>query len=593
MLEKTTLEKLSEALPENERKELLERIARRMERAGSEEPFPVELREDEREKIISFEMNRAGLWVRFLIWLRTFLTGRTRREVFIDIRLRQLKAHIRSLAPGITGFETRDLSPRFARRLYQIYQRVRPLAPMYQALGAERSLKGEAYSWLVEQRLDTAKRRLEDFITEDEMEELYGSNGQTDDIRRKLALRLSEYVREIPDTFLLQLEADARLHLCLGRLTYFPFASLFRYFNFVVAESEDQDRPPAFEPAPAMLTLDLLEKLSIAFAHLHSLAPEYAYAEEPVAYYLFARAGLPPTEQQNTGRIATELDRIRAEIGAATGEIEQFEKVVPLIDIVRYFRSDPWYELASGTPQLYLRNLYTSTLKSRLGEELDQQMGNVKEKVIGRKIQEVLKGARLIELRNLREGPEDELRDQGFPYLTCVRSVTVVYNYLLQQFKGMMQEAVQVIVATALANNRITQNRLTQCVSNMEELEARIILFDRSVSPDEEDGKQLARLRSSLATDLVSQRNYRTFIIQKDKEGRDLVEVAKENLAGIRRILDEVRTSTFETTRSVLRTLFMYRGRNQTVGQIVAGRSDAIGAFLRPLDQLVELERGD
>ena len=82
MLEKTRLEELSLALPEKERKDLLERIARRMERTEGEEAFPVELKEDEREKIISFEMKEAGVWVRFLIWLRTFITGRTREGSF-------------------------------------------------------------------------------------------------------------------------------------------------------------------------------------------------------------------------------------------------------------------------------------------------------------------------------------------------------------------------------------------------------------------------------------------------------------------------------------------------------------------------------
>ncbi len=593
MWQKTRLEELSEALPERERRELLERIARRMERAGSEESFPVELKEDEREKIISFEMKEASLWVRFLLWLRTFLTGRTRREVFIDIRLRRIKTRIHSLNPGLTGFETRDLSPKFARRVFQIYQRVRPLTPLYQALGWDKSLKGEAYSWLIEKRLENAKSRLEQFIAEEEMEEQFGNTGQTDDIRKRLVARLNDYVRGIPETRLLQLEAETQMHLCLGRLCFFPFASLLRYFNYVEDESQGLERSPAFEHAPAMLTLDLVERLHVAFSRLLAQAPEYSYADEPVAYYLFLRAGLRPRDQKDTGRIAADLTRVRAEIGALVGEVEQFDKTVPLLDIVRYFRSDPWYEVVSGTPQLYLRNLYSSTLKSRLVEELEQRIGIVKERVIGRKIQEVLKGARLAEFLNLQEAPEEELRQEGLPYITCVRSLTVLFNYVLQQFKGVMQEAVQILAATALANNRITQNRLTQHVSTLEELEARLILFDRSLAPDEDDGKQLARFRATLATDLVSQKSYRAFIVQKDREGRDLIEKARESLAGIRRVFDEIRTSTFDTTKATLKTLHVYRGRNQTLGQILTGRSEAIGEFLQLLDQLVDLEQGN
>ncbi len=593
MREKTRLEELSLALPEKERKDLLERITRRMERTEGEEAFPVELKEDEREKIISHEMAEASVWVRFLVWLRTFLTGRTRREVFVDIRLRQLKSHIQSLNPGLTGFDTRDLSPKFARRLFQLYQHVRPLLPLYHALSSDKSFRGEAFSWMVERRLENARSRLEQFVSEEEMEELFAGTGQTEDIRKRLSSRLNEYVREIPESFLLQLEEQAKLHLYLGKLVFFPFATLFRYFNYLVADSDDEEKTPIFEHAPAMLTLDLLEKLSTAFSQVLGLAPDYPCAEEPIAYYLFVRSGLRPLEETDNAKIDPELIRVRAEIHALTGEIEQFEKSVPLLDIVRYFRADPWYQMVSGVPQLYLRSLYLATLKTRLAEELEQRLGTVKEKVIGRKIQEVLKGARLSEFMNLREVAEEALRKEGFPYLTCVRSLTLIYNYLLQQFKGVVQEAAQLLSATVLANNRITQNRLTQSVSNLEDLEARIILFDRSLSPDEEDGKQLARFRSNLATDLLSQKGYRAFIIQKDREGRDLIEKAQEGLAGVRRILEEIRLSTFETTRSMLKTLHVYRGRNQTLGQVLSTRSEAIGTFLRLLDQLVEVEKGD
>lgn len=593
MLEKTKLEELSLALPEKERKDLLERITRTIERTEGEEAFPVELREDEREKIISHEMKEASLWVRFLVWLRTFLTGRTRREVFVDIRLRQLKSHIQSVNPGLTGFETRDLTPKLARRLFQLYQCIRPLLPLYHALGSDKSFKGEAFSWLVERRLENARSRLEQFVSQEEMEELFASSGQTEDIRKRLSARLNEYIRGIPESFLLQLEEQARMHLYLGKLVFFPFAGLFRYFNHIVGDSEDQQRNPTFEHAPAMLTLDLLEKLSSACSQLLGLAPDYPCAEEPIAYYFFVRSGLRPLEESDTAKIDQELVRVRAEIHALTSEIEEFDKTVPLLDIVRYFRADPWYHLVSGVPQLYLRSLYLSTLKTRLAEELEQRLGTVKEKVIGKKIQEVLKGARLAEFSNLREITEEALRKEGFPYLTCVRSLTLLYNYLLQQFKGVVQEAAQLLSATVLANNRITQNRLTQAVSNLEDLEARIILFDRSLSPVEEDGKQLARFRSNLAADLLSQKGYRSFIIQKDSEGRDLIEKAREYLAGVRRILEEIRLSTFDSTRSMLKTLHVYRGRNQTLGQVLTVRSEAIGTFLRLLDQLVEVEKGD
>jgi hypothetical protein len=593
MRAKTRLEELSLELPERERKDLLERIARRIERTEPEETFPVELKENEREKIISYEIQEAGLWVRFVLWLRTFLTGRTRREVFVDIRIRQLKSHIQAMNPGLTGFETRDLSPKLARRLFQVYELIRPLLPVYHALTSDKSFKGEAFSWLIEQRLEDSKSRLEDFISEEEMEELFASSGQTEDIRKRLSARLNDYVRGIPESFLSKMEEQSQLHLCLGRIIFFPFPSLFRYFNYVVSDSEEENKAPPFEHAPALLTIDLLERLSAAFSSLLDLAPEFPCAEEPLAYYLSVRTGMRPREASDTAKIEQDLVRVRAQIHALTTDLQQFDASVPLQDIIRYFRSDPWYELVSGVPHLFLRNLYLVTLRARMAEELDERLGTVKEKVIGGKIQEVLKGGRLLEFMNLHESAEEALRKEGLPYITCVRSLTLLYNYLQQQFKGVVQEAAQLLAATALTSNRIMQSRLTTAISNLEDLEAQIVLFDRSLSADEEDGKQLGRYRANLETDLLSQKGYRTFIIQKDKEGRDLIEKARENLANVRRIFEEIRLSTFENTRGVLKTLHVFRGRNQTLGQILTARSDAIGTFMRLMDQLVEVEKGD
>ena len=79
MLEKSRLEELSIALPEKERKELLERIGKRMEREEGEEAVPVELQEDEREKIAAYELKKASAWVRFMLWLRTLITGQAAR----------------------------------------------------------------------------------------------------------------------------------------------------------------------------------------------------------------------------------------------------------------------------------------------------------------------------------------------------------------------------------------------------------------------------------------------------------------------------------------------------------------------------------
>ena len=246
-----------------------------------------------------------------------------------------------------------------------------------------------------------------------------------------------------------------------------------------------------------------------------------------------------------------------------------------------------------NAPRLYLKSLYFSTLKARLGVELEEQLGTIKERVIGRKIQDLLKGQRFIDFNYYKENPEFDFRKLGLPVLSPASGASgSPTTTSCSSSRAWFRKRRRSWRATALANNRITQNRLTLNISGLEDLEARIVLFDRSLSPDEEDGKQLGRFRFSVGTDLLLQKSYRAFVLQKDREARDLIEKAKEYLTGVRKIFDEIRTSTFENTRSLLKVIHAYRGRNLTLGQILNTRAEAIGGFLKLIDQLLEIEKG-
>ncbi len=591
MVEKTRLEELSIALPEKERKELLDRISRRMEREEGEEAVPVELRDDEREKIIEYELRRAGWWVQFLVWLRTLVTGRRARDVFVDVRLRRLRSTIRAASPGLSGFDTRDLTPRFARKVYDLFIRLQPLLEPYRALSSDKTARASAYAHLVESRYDKALRTVEEFVTTDEMEGIFAETGQTDDIRRRLSTRLGEYVRLLPESLIAQLEEQCRLHLAIGRLAAFPFASFFRYFNHVLPEPAEA-RYPAFEHAPAMLLLDLLERLYVPVQLLRRAAADPEWAAEPLVFWLLARSGQPAAGETGAARVEPDLARLRTQIGELVAEAESFDSAIPLLDLIRYFRRDPWYQLVFNAPRLYLKSLYTSALKDKVGTQLEQRLGTIRERVINRKIQELLKVARPVELQYYRENPGFDHRALGLPTFSHVRSMTFTANYLIAQYKGPILEAVTLLVNAVLANNRITQSRITQHTSTLEDLEARIVLFDRSLAPDEDDGRQLARFRFSIATDILVQKSWRAFLVQKDREARDLIEKAVDALGGVKRVFDEIRTSAFENIRSLLKVLHSWRGRSQTLGQILNARSEGIAAFLKLLDQLMELEKG-
>jgi len=586
-MEKSKLEELSDNLPDEERKELLGRIAKKPAEEEADDVVPVELPQEERARMIAHDMQQAGFWTKFLLWWRGLITGHGKKDVFVDLQLRKLRSRIRGANPGLSGFETRDLTPKFGRCLYDLYTRTYPLLGAYAALNTDKNMKNSAYAYFVETVIPQPKKKLAEFITDDEMEEIYAASGQIEDIRRKLNLRLNDYMKSIPDATFSQMEEQVRLHLHVGKLVLFPFATLFRYFNYTPGEALDP-KYPVFGHAPAMLMLDLLERFSSAIVLIRKHGPAYAYAEEPLAYqFLSPVAG---TEEDPT-RVPKEMERIRGQLQEFLHEVDAFDHAVPLFDLIRYFRKDPYYSVNITPPSLHLRSMYFSRLKGGLMKELDDRIASIRQRVVRRKIQDVFKGQKTLELSHYREVPAFDFRKLGLPCFMHPSSLAFVYNFIVLQYKQGIQESVQLMGNYVLGNNRITQNRLLQSTSGLEDMDARILVFDRSLSPEEEDGKLLIRFRYNVATDLVLQKSYRSFVQQKDKDARDMVERAKESLTGVKRILDEVRTSTMESIRSALKTLHMHRGKSQTLAQILNARADGIGVFLQLLDQLLDLEK--
>jgi hypothetical protein len=169
--------------------------------------------------------------------------------------------------------------------------------------------------------------------------------------------------------------------------------------------------------------------------------------------------------------------------------------------------------------------------------------------------------------------------------------VKILYNYLSRIYKGYIQETLQIVSSYIVAGNRMIQARLNQYAAGLEELEAKLVLLDRSLAPDEDDGKTLLRLRHRLATDLGQQKLYRGFVLQKNREARELVDQGMEYLLGIKRVYDDLLSSPMESVKSVLKTLHFYKGKSQTLSTLLRLTSDLVADFQDLLNQLVALEK--
>ncbi len=592
MLEKTKLEELSSELPEKERKELLAKISKNRAREEREEIIRVELNKDERERLISEEMLQISRWGLFILWLKHFFTGRSKRDIFINMKLADLKRRIKQRTAGLSGFETRNLTSKFAQNVYDLYAAVFPLQELYKFFNRDPDFRDSVIINLFNKKYEGAKKDIKDLMTLDEMEDIYARSGYEEEIKRQLLRRFNDYQRKIPDKQFSLMEEGIRPLIYLKNLVLFSFSSLFRHFNYFLGDRLE-DNYPYFNHAPAMLMLDQLERLYYAIYLALKLPRDWFCHEEILTYYcLHLRGrGLEEADELDNQEIEHEVLDLSSALTKLIDTAINFDHKVPVLDLVQYFRKDPYYKLVFNIPRLQIRSIYTTAMKKSLLDQLDEKMTEIKRNVVDRKIKEIFKTDQLLELFYYNDKPSFDFRKIGLSYFAYTKSMVLFYNYLSKVYKGYIQDVVQIVNAYALSNNRIIQARLMQHAAGLEELEAKIVLFDRSLSPDEDDGKTLTRYRHRISTDLTQQKMYNNFIVQKDREAKELLDRGEENLLGIKKIFDELSTSPIENVKSILKTIHYHKGKNQTLAHLLRAASDIIADFQNLLDQLRIIEK--
>lgn len=592
MLEKTKLEEISSELPERERRELLARITRSLGKEGQEEYSGIELKQEERDRLLTEEIQNLSPWVRFLLWLKGLLSGKSKPDLFVDLKIKQLKRGIRHKSSGMTGFETRDLTPKFARQLFDLFYAAYPLREMFQAFHTDRHFRNQAVTRLFDTKLPDAKTKLEDFLPVEEMEQIFHDTGSEEEVHKRLLSKFNDYVKRIPDKLVRQVEEGIKPLTHLKNLVLFPYTAIFRHFNYQPTPGVLEEKYPFFTSAPVMLMLEQLERLWHAVNLANDLGGEWFCHEELFSYFLEESL-----EAEEEGEVV-DLDRIQEEIfeltnvlGQLMNSANEFIKKIPTLDLIRYFRRDPYYKLVFATPRFNAKPLYIDGLKGRILGQLEERIIAVKKNVIEAKIKEIFKSDQLYQMFYYVETRSFDNEALELPYFSYTKSVKILYNYLSRIYKGYIQETLQIVNTYIVSGNRIIQTRLNRYAAGLEELEAKLVLLDRSLAPDEDDGKTLLRLRHRLATDLTQQKLYRGFVLQKNREARELVDQGMEYLIGIRRVYDDLLSSPMESVKSILKTLHFYKGKNQTLAALLRLTSDLIVDFQDLLNQLVALEK--
>ena len=146
-----------------------------------------------------------------------------------------------------------------------------------------------------------------------------------------------------------------------------------------------------------MLVLEQLERLYQAVSLPAELGSEWFCHEEVFQAYL----GHIRPEEHSEELAREEEAQSAAELSAAVLRIvdvaRRFVERVPLMDLIRYFRRDPYYRIVFAVPRYHSKPVYASALRERLLDQLEERIDAVKMTVLGRRLSEIFKSDRLVD----------------------------------------------------------------------------------------------------------------------------------------------------------------------------------------------------
>ena len=264
-------------MPDKEREELLNRLKKSLfvPDETEEKKYHKEIDRNEREEHLTKDLNKVSWISRIILWIKSKLSGKSVREMYLNTRIKQLKKGIASKFPGYTGFETRDLSPKVAEAVFSIYVLTVPLRDIYRRMWMNTEDFEGMLMTLLEGRIPNVKKTLHEFIPNETLEKIFSDKGTKEAMRGFLSKKLDVYFDSIPAGVFKDLERDLMPITCTKDLVLYQYKAFFQLFHFTPLD-EDLGKKTFFKSASAMLCLQHLERLHFALSQVMILrdAPE-------------------------------------------------------------------------------------------------------------------------------------------------------------------------------------------------------------------------------------------------------------------------------------------------------------------------------
>ena len=547
------LRELALALTENERKELLRKIAGSLSLKSPEgrDIYAQEIAPEERQTLMADEISGLSIWRRIVYFFRRLVSTKPDDQTYIEFRLSELRKRIRSVCPGLMPVEYHTVREEFARIVWDLYKAAYPLIPMFLDLWRSKEYLQQSVEHLLSQRIPAARSDLDDFVSMEELQSAFLEHEQKGDVRKLVVERLHLYLEEVPDDLFQHLEEGILPFYFLKGLCLFDYNAFFDVFGFDPGITPPEEMPP-FREAPTSAVLPHIEQLYYGLYSAGRLERGFYVHSEMIDRYLELKErdgiGLEDADGSSENGDASErtespsesaYQERRSQVQESSDYLSELlnegfrvGRRLPFVELMRFLRRDPYYRVSVYLPTLKLREFYHSYLMIRILSELDERFPEIRRGVVDRMVEEVF-GGTPPPFAYFRPGVQIASAKLGLPDFRHMRSLNLLYSFLRFVYRGRMQEMVRTLARVLPSRQRETAGDLLIHVSGTEATLADLEHFDESFSPDSEDGRAFYRIRYAVEKDVTLHRSYRNIVQQKDREARGLVDRGMEHLRGM------------------------------------------------------------
>jgi hypothetical protein len=580
---------LSKSLPLTERKELYEKILRSLNlKDDSEDTIyrPGEGSPDQHELIIR-DIQAMGIWERFIFWLKRLFSSKSYDEAFIELKLSRLKSRIRRTGEIMYIHDPPALTGEFAVRLYQLYRTVYPVVPLFRTVWHDKEFFQRMINYLLENTIPGAKTEVYDFIPKQDLEDLMIKDDTKGMIRRELKRQISTYLESIPPDVFAHLESGLMPLYLLKYLVLFPFPEVLSIFlpgGTIDRREIPEETPPDFRNISASAVIDFLESLYFALYAVSKLQKEFVIHKELITYYVENLENTGVDNSYLTKGIKTFLYNIQE--GAYS-----FRSEVPLTEIIKVYREDPYFKFLAYLPRINLKEFYASALVISMFSQLEDMLPQIRKGVVD-KLKAELFHYPLSDFEFYRRSAQSTIKKLGLPTFKYVKSLNILYNFLRRNYRHSIQDFVAVVDKIIPVRFRDLQRRMRSSMADLSDLTDRIRDFDYTFSPETEDGKNFYRIRYSVEKDISQQKIYRMLVAQKDREAKQLLNRGRESLTSLETVLSDLKEQASEQIQERYSSFDPVNPESIPFKKAAEKEINSISIIKSLIDQLQAMEEG-